>query len=205
MKRYILLLALSLGFLATTQAQITASAETTASETNPDAKYLVPIPVEDNGMVYLERVLTLPEGINKDETFAKMQDWVDRCMKDERILSSTPLEAEQPYTISQMVRQEIVFSSGLLSLDKAECNFALELSLKDNNMILKMRRISYRYSGDNPDRKMMRRSAEEYISDKNAINKRGDKLIRGYRKFRVKTIDMIDEYESSLKMAFWVK
>lgn len=206
MKRYFLLIALALGCAMTTQAQITAPVETSPAETvNPDAKYLVPIPLEENGMVYLERVLPLPEGTNKDETLAKMKDWVDRCMKDERILNSSPLEAEQPYSLSQMVRQEIVFSSSLLSLDKAEISYALELSLKDNNMILKLRRISFRYSGDNPERKMLRHAAEDYIADKVALNKRGDKIIRGYRKFRVKTIDLVDEYAASLKMAFWIK
>lgn len=206
MKRYILLFSLALGCAMATQAQITAPKETaTAEAANPDAKYLAPIPMEENGLVYLERVMALPEGSNAEETVAKMNDWADRCMKDERILNSSVLESEQPNTVSRMVRQEMIFSSGLLSLDKAECSYVLELSLKDNNLILKMRRISYRYSGDNPDRKMLRCSAEDYIADKVALNKRGNKIVRGYRKFRVKTIDLIDEYESSLKMAFWIK
>ena len=68
-----------------------------------------------------------------------------------------------------------------------------------------MKRMSYRYNGDNPDRKMLRRSAEDYIADKVAINKKKTKLIFGYRKFRVKTIDLADEYAESLKLAFWAK
>ena len=206
MKRYFLLIALSLGLMTTIQAQITAPAESVAAaEGNPDAKYLVPIPTEENGMVYLERVLTLPEGANADETFAKMKDWVDRCMKDKRIVSSSPLEVEEPYTIRQMVRQEMIFSSGLLALDRADVSYVLDLSLKGNTMSLKLRRISYFYSGDNPDHKMLHRPAEQYIADKVALNKRGDKMLRVYRRFRVKTVDLIDEYAESLKLAFWIK
>lgn len=206
MKRFFLLIVLALGYAAATQAQITAPVqETQASTENPDAKYLVPLPLEPSGQVYLERVLTLPEGANTEETVAKLKDWMDRCMKDTRILNSTPVEAEEPNTIQMMVNQEIIFSQTFLTLDNGQLNYLLQVGVKDGKIILQMRRISFRYNGENPDRKMLRLSAEEYIADKVALNKRGDKLIRGYRKFRVKTVDLIDEYESSLKMAFWIK
>lgn len=203
MNRIFLIVALALGSVATSQAQITAPVETT-SETDQMAKYLAPIPMED-GKVYLERELTLPEGTNADETFAKMKDWLSRCMNDKRIISSTALETEEPYTLQQMVKQEVVFSSGLLALDKADYQYVLDLSLKGNKLILKTRRISIYYNGDNPDRKMLRHPAEEYISDKVALNKKKDKILFGFRKFRIKTVDMIDEYAESLKMAFWIK
>lgn len=206
MKRFFLLIALALGCAAATQAQITAPVtENQASTENPDAKYLVPLPLEPTGQVYLERVLTLPEGTNTEETVAKLKDWMDRCMKDSRIISSTPVEAEEPNTLQMMVNQEIVFSQSFLTLDNGQMNYLLQTSVKDGKIILQMRRISFRYNGDNPDRKMLRISAEEYIADKVALNKKGDKIIRAYRKFRVKTVDLIDEYESSLKMAFWIK
>ena len=206
MKRFFLLIALALGCAAATQAQITAPVtENQASTENPDAKYLVPLPLEPTGQVYLERVLTLPEGTNTEETVAKLKDWMDRCMKDSRIISSTPVEVEEPNTLQMMVNQEIVFSQSFLTLDNGQMNYLLQTSVKDGKIILQMRRISFRYNGDNPDRKMLRISAEEYIADKVALNKKGDKIIRAYRKFRVKTVDLIDEYESSLKMAFWIK
>lgn len=206
MKRYFLLIVLAMGCAAATQAQITAPVTgTQVSTENPDAKYLVPLPLEPTGQVYLERVLTLPEGANTDETLAKLKDWMDRCMKDSRILNSTPVEAEEPNTLQMMVNQEIVFSQSFLTLDNGQMNYLLQTSVKDGKIILQMRRISFRYNGDNPDRKMLRISAEDYIADKVALNKKGDKIIRAYRKFRVKTVDLIDEYESSIKMAFWIK
>lgn len=206
MKRYFLLIALALGCAAASQAQITAPIqEAQASTENPDAKYLVPLPLEPTGQVYLERVLTLPEGTNTEEAFAKLKDWMDRCMKDSRIISSTPVEAEEPNTIQMMVNQEIVFSQSFLSLDNGQMNYLLQAGIKDGKIDLQMRRISFRYNGDNPDRKMLRINAEDYIADKVALNKKGDKIIRAYRKFRVKTVDLIDEYEASLKMAFWLK
>ncbi len=204
MKRFFLLLALASGIATSTQAQITATAETQTTE-DPNAKYLVPIPLEENGKVYLERDLTLPKGTNKEETFEKMKDWVDRCMKDPRISSNVELDPEAPKTISRAVTQEMVFSSNFISLDKCQISYVLELSLKGDQMILKMRRITYHYDGDNPDRKMQHLAAEDYIADSVCLNKAGTKIYKNYRKFRVKTIDLIDEYKSSLKMAFWIK
>lgn len=206
MKRYFLLIALALGCAAATQAQITAPIqEAQAPSENPDAKYLVPLPLEPTGQVYLERVITLPEGTNTEETLTKLKDWMDRCMKDSRIISSIPVETDEPNTLQMMVNQEIIFSQSFLALDNGQLNYLLQVGVKDGKIDLQMRRISFRYNGDNPDRKMLRISAEEYIADKVALNKKGDKILRAFRKFRVKTVDLIDEYESSLKMAFWLK
>lgn len=204
MKHLFLMLALTLGLSSTMQAQITASVGT-QNNVDPDAKYLVPIPQDEKGQVYLERVLTLPEGSNTEDTFAKLGDWLDRCLKDERMHVVQKIESEDPNCYLTMITQEIVFSKALLALDKAEIGYVLSLSTKGNKIILQMQRISYRYNGDNAERKMQRLHAEDYIADKVALNKRGDKIYRAYRKFRVKTIDLIDEYESSLKMAFWIK
>lgn len=204
MKKIFLMLALSMGLTTAMQAQITTTAENQSTE-NPNAKYLAPIPQDEKGLVYLERELTLPEGSKTEETFAKLGDWLDRCMKDERIHASLKLDTTEPNTYSTMVTQEIVFSKSLLALDKAEISYVLNISVKDNKIILQMQQISYRYNGDNADRKMQRLYAENYIADKIALNKRGDKMYRNYRKFRTNTIDLIDEYADSLKMAFWIK
>lgn len=204
MKHLFLMLALTLGLSSTMQAQITAPVATQNSA-DTDAKYLAPIPQDEKGQVYLERILTLPEGSSPEDTFAKLGDWLDRCLKDERMHVAQKIESENPNCYLTMITQDMVFSKSLLALDKAEIGYVLSLSVKDNQIILQMQHISYRYNGDNAERKMQRLHAEDYIADKVALNKRGDKIYRAYRKFRVKTIDLIDEYESSLKMAFWIK
>ena len=204
MKKLFLIMALTLGLTTTMQAQITAPAET-VSEGKLDAKYLAPIPQDEKGMVYLERTVTLPEGTNTEETFAKLGEWLDRCMKDERIHMAQKMDPDQPNSYLTTVNQEMVFSKSLLALDKAECCYLLHASVSGNVITLKMSHISYRYNGDNEKRKMLRRHAEDYIADKVALNKHRDKIYRSYRKFRVKTIDLIDEYVASLKMAFWIK
>ena len=204
MNKFFLLLTLFVASWTATQAQITAPAKA-ESEEYAYAKYLEPLPEEPDGHVYIERVLTLPGEVNADETFAKMKEWVERCMKDERILQYNPVETDEPYTVCKSVHQDLIFSQALLATDRADFSFCLELKLDGNKMIFRMKRMSYRYNGDNPDRKMLRRSAEDYIADKVAINKKKTKLIFGYRKFRVKTIDLADKYAESLKLAFWAK
>lgn len=200
MNKFFLFLLLFVASLTTMQAQITGPAKVEATDEYEYAKYLEPLPMED-GHVVIARTITLPDNVNADETFAKMNEWVERCMKDDRILQEAPVEAEEPYTIRRMVRQDLIFSKALLAIDKAELSFCLEVKLEGNKMTFSMKRMSYRYNGDNPERKMLRLAAEDYISDKVAISKK-NKLVFGYRKFRVKTIDLADEYTESLKTFF---
>lgn len=201
MKKLFLLFVLAASMYVA-NAQITAPLASTEIRTEEDAHYLEPLPLED-GKVYLLRELQLPAGNNPEDTFAKLQIWMDRCMKDARITRHTDIPSDQPHTIQQQINQTLTFSDKLLALDQTNMEYLLTLSLQGDKIQLKMSHIHYRYNGENRDRKMLRYSAEDHIADAVALNKNRTKLIRGYKKFRIKTIDLIDEFESSLKTAFW--
>lgn len=205
MNKLFLLISLFVATLATAQAQITAPTKAEIKDGEYEyAQYLESLPIE-NGYVIIERIVNLPEGINTNETFAKMGEWIERCMKDDRIINHGPIECQEPYTLRHLVQQRMIFSSALLATDFAEFQFCLELRLKGNQIIFRMLRMNYIYNGDNPDRKMLRRPAEDYIADKVAMNKSKTKLVLAFRKFRVKTLDLADEYAESLKNAFAAK
>lgn len=204
MKYLLLLLAILATSFTSMNAQIASPTQTDFPTSDQEAKYLAPIP-EENGKVYLIRELELPANTNSDETFAKLQTWFSRCMQDSRISQHINIPTELPQTLQSQVVQLITFSSGLLSLDTTEMTYVVSVSLQGNKIVLKMSHISYKYNGENRDRKMLRYTAEEFISDRVALNKKHTKLILGYKKFRIKTIDLIDEYENSLKNAFWIK
>jgi colicin import membrane protein len=61
-----------------------------------------------------------------------------------------------------------------------------------------MDNISYYYD---EERQPQKYTAEEWITDRNALNKKGTKLLPLCGKFRVKTIDAFDEICSSLQVA----
>ncbi len=186
-------------------AQITVPVEPTAAlNEDSNAKYLKPIP-EENGKVYLLRELPLPDGMSETEAFDKLQKWMDRCMQDSRILAHNTVSGEDPQSLQQMVVQNLIFSSRILALDQTEMSYVLTASVQEGKLRLKMSHITYKYNGENRDRKMLKYTAEDHISDRAALFKKGKKMVPGFKKFRIKTIDLIDEYEASLKMTFLIK
>lgn len=200
---YILLLSVALSIPAS--AQITAPAEPVQQTTgNPEAKYLAPLP-EENGKVYLLREAPLPEGLTEAQAYEKLQTWYDRCMQDKRIVRHSDVATSHPMTLQQLVTQTITFSSSLIALDQTEMTYVFTASVENGMLRLKMSHMSYMYNGENRDRKMLKYTAEDHIADRVALFRKGSKLVPGYKKFRIKTIDLIDEYEASLKLAFLIK
>lgn len=85
--------------------------------------------------------------------------------------------------------EEQVFSNRLLSKDFCRMNYKLELKIEDSFVEATVKGISYVYSlSETPERI----AAEDWITDKEAISKKG-KLLRVSGKFRVKTIDVTDQ------------
>lgn len=202
--KYLLIIILSLASLQMTSAQITPAKEAPQMTSEQlDAKYLVPLP-EENGKVYMLREVQLPAGMSQEEAFGKMQSWMDRCLKDKAIVGHIDIPTEQPQSIQNQVRHMLTFKSNMFVLDQTEMTYVLSLSLQGDKMVLKMSHISFLYNGENRDRKMIRYTAEEHIADRVALNKKKTKLVIGYRKFRTKSVDLMDEYATSLKQAFWI-
>lgn len=189
---------------ASLDAQITAPFTPQTVAANPDAKYLAPIP-EENGKVYLLREVQLPASMNAEEAFNKLKFWYNRCMQDSRIINLIEIPTTSALTLQNQVIQTITFSSGLLALDETEMTYVLTVSLQGEKVQIKMSHISYKYNGENRDRKMLRYTAEDHIADGIVLNKKRTKIYPGYKKFRVKTVDLIDEYEASLKNAFSIQ
>lgn len=202
MKEFALLLFFIAASLQGVDAQITPQVVSTANNQQPDAKYFAPLPKDENGKVYLQREVQLSAGTDQEKAFQKLQTWTDRCMLDSRIIKVTDIPSDQPQTIQRQVCQTIVFSSSLLALDKTEMDYLLTISLQGDKIKLTISHIHYRYNGENRDRMMLRYSAEDHIADEVALNKKRTKFVHGYKKFRVSTIDLIDEFESSLKFSF---
>lgn len=93
-------------------------------------------------------------------------------------------------TIECKGAEEMIFSNKPLAKDYTLAYYTLTLKISDGSVSFDMHNISYVYAGgsENPERV----TAEEWITDKEAFNKKGE-LRRVSGKFRVKTIDLKDE------------
>ncbi|MBR6840895.1 MAG: DUF4468 domain-containing protein, partial [Prevotella sp.] len=81
-----------------------------------------------------------------------------------------------------------VFKNAALSLDRTQLNFQLIATCEDGKAHVKLTRITYDYD---LNREPIHYTAEEWITDKYAVNKKHTKLYPISAKFRRKTIDRV--------------
>lgn len=163
-----------------------------------DPKYLRgAVPVVD-GKVKWSLDLDVP-GKNAQELYDIMFKYMDDLTKQENQLdgSGIALVNKRDHIIVTQVREWLVFKDQFLVLDRAKFYYTLIATCSDGHVNVTMERMSYRYEENNGKEKYAY-TAEEWISDDNAVNKKGTRLYRGSAKFRRKTIDRKDNLFASI-------
>lgn len=196
MKKVLLALMLAIASLQMMEAQITAPAVETRPETDP--KYLRGAVLEHEGRVYLSRTIDVPTELTEQEVLERVDAWLVRCMNDERVEFHNRLPQPAPNMLQQSVIFQLTFSQTFLSHDWTDMNYVLNLTVLPGKVVMDMEHITYKYrEGD----EVNKYTGYDLISDKLALSKKGT-LVRGYKKFRMKTIDFMDELEVSLQKVF---
>lgn len=159
---------------------------------DPDAKYLAGAVPEVDGKVQWTLDVDAP-GKSAEQIYDTMLKVLTDLTKTENQLegSSVSLVNKQEHIIVASIREWIVFTDKLLSLDRAKFHYTLIAYCKDGHLTLTMGRISYRY-GTSSSKTDVLYKAEEWINDENALNKKQTKLLPLSAKFRRKTIDRKD-------------
>ena len=144
------------------------------------------IPVK-NGKVTFEE--TIPaEGYTAEEVKAVAEAWIKERFVKPTVLSAKQFESDQPETIMLKGEEYIVFKNKFLVLERARIYYYLTLTANDGSCTFNMSRITYWYD-DEDDKGGLKMIAEEWITDENAINKKGE-LKKFEGKFRNKTIEL---------------
>lgn len=157
---------------------------------NPDAKYLAgAVPVVD-GRVVFSTVIEAP-GKSASQIYSTMKSYMDRMTRlPNQLEHSTLAIADSSKNLLCGNYQEwLVFKNNALSLDRTRFYYTVIANCYDGRVEVKMTRIYYLYE---EERDPQSYKAEEWIDDKNALNKKKGKLLRGNAKFRRKTIDRKD-------------
>ena len=144
------------------------------------------IPVK-NGKVTFEN--TIPaEGYTAEEVKRAVDAWVKERFVKPTVISVKQFESDQPETIMLKGEEYIVFKNKFLVLERARIYYYLTLTANDGSCTFNMSRITYWYD-DEDDKGGLKMIAEEWITDENAINKKGE-LKKFEGKFRNKTIEL---------------
>ena len=159
------------------------------AKTKVDPKYLKGAVPEVNGQVVFSKHIEAP-GKTASQIYDIMLQYMERLTKtsyqiDSKISSSDA----QNHEIVGIYQEWLVFKNTALSLDRTRFFYALRAQCSDGAVDVEMLRIRYLYEEERTPQRM---TAEEWITDKEAVNKKNTKLMPMSGKFRRKTIDRKD-------------
>ncbi len=162
-----------------------------------DRNYLAGAVPEVDGKVVFTRVFDL-EGADRNAIYDRAYEWLGKRMEANGNNSRISYTKKEEGQIVAQGEEYLVFSSNAFSLDRALMDYNLVVLCGPGRCEVSMERIRYNYE-DN------RYTAEEQISDEAALNKKKTGIYRGNKKFRVATVDYVEDLFESVKMAFGIR
>ena len=152
------------------------------------------VPTVGGKVVFTDSV-SIVDGYTAEQVNTLARAWVESFLNG-RDAARNRVVKEENGRIDVMAQQEIVFANNAFSYDKAQMNYVVTLNSAPDKCIISISRISYNYNDGTTTEVII---AEDYITDENAVNKKGTRLIPMTGKFRRKTIDTADEIFASFQ------
>lgn len=167
---------------------------TAAAQDFSNPKYLKGAVPEDNGYVVFTQSYDCPGKTQEDIYFA-LEDYAKSLLKSKVHLTQcriTQAIAEEGVVAASM-EETITFKSTNWILDTARMFFQVVFTARDGGFDCMLRRIRYIYEPMEVHGVETSLSAEDWITDREALNKKGQLRKVGGKKFRRATIDRKDE------------
>lgn len=150
------------------------------------------VPEDENGNVYFSQTVQIPEGMSADKCYEILMNWAKGRFampyaQAGRVLNEDATSHRFIFHVDQM----IVFKSKALVADESKISYNFSVAVQNGQFTMKMTDIKYRYEeGREGGGRIF--PAEDWITDKEAYNRKGTKFLRSTGKFRIKTIDLKD-------------
>lgn len=169
-----------------------------------DAKYMKGAVPEQNGIVCFKKTFSVPgkseQEISQTMTRFVKENLMANAIQDlrTRLLS----DGKDDGAIVAKVEEYMVFKKKPLYLDRTRFRYQVNIQTKGSDVEMEISQISYYYNEEIDGTKGIDYRAEEWITDKEALNKSGKKLYPRSGKFRIKTIDRVEEIFSAAMDSF---
>lgn len=203
MKRTIALMGtLCLMTLCATEAQAQLLIKKNFKGKHDNAYYLAGAVPERDGKVFFADTIAV-EGASKAQIYNGLAQWAafryspsveNGEWTDDNYFANTEFpivnaDAEAG-SIVCLAQEYMVFTNKTLAKDYSVVNYTLSLDIQDGLVVATLTDIVYTYTlaEDYAERIV----AEDWISDAEAINKKGE-LHRTVARFRIKTVDLVEE------------
>lgn len=158
-----------------------------------DTKYLAGAVPEENGNVVFRQSFSCP-GKLKEEIYPALEAYTKSLLTSDvhlqqcRITQATPDEG----VVAASLEETLTFKSTTWILDTARFFFQVVFEAHDGGFDATLRRIHYIYGPMEVPGTPSALAAEDWITDQEALNKRGQLTKVGGKKFRYATINRKD-------------
>lgn len=191
MKRILLALILCLPLMAQAKSK------------TDDSAYLAGAVPEVNGIVTFQKTFKVP-GKTKAEIYKIMKPWLQSLVDSsiEAPGNFARINMDTPDTLVAKVCEWQIYKKKFLVLDRARFRYTLMVCIEDGKVELCQSALSWYYEEDQEGKNGQIYRAEEWINDKNALSKNGQKLLPRSGKFRRQTVDRAKELAELAMDAF---
>ncbi len=164
--------------------------KTNVQAPNPDAKYLAGAVPEVDGKVVFTTRLTAP-GRSADEIYSLLLGELKRQITEPGQFEQSRVvyEDKDKHELAGSFMEWLVFKSTALVLDRTRLMYRLVIACRDGEADMTLQNIHYLYDEERQPEAI---NAEDWITDKQGLNRKQTKLARISGKFRRKTIDRKD-------------
>ena len=166
---------------------------------------------EESGKVIFKDVIAAPNK-TKDDIFTKLAQWASFRYEPNSVqgnytdasffknieFAKVSKADKQNGTMTCQGAEELIFSIKPLAKNYTQAFYLLDLTVKDGQVDFNLHNLSFNV--DQGDGQFARVTAEEWITDKECINKKGE-LRRIPGKFRMKTIDLVAQLKKEISEA----
>ena len=167
---------------------------------------------EEAGKVVFKDVISAP-GKSKEDIFNKVAQWANLRYAPNTMMGDDYRDAnfykniefaavkeadKQRGVIGCQGAEELIFSVKPLAKIFTQAFYRLDLSVSDGKVEFMLHTLSFNV--DQGGEEFLRMTAEEWITDAECLNKKGE-LRRTNGKFRIKTIDLVNELKKEISEA----
>ena len=151
-------------------------------------KYLADVVTQVDGKVVFSE--TIQSNYTQDQIQQLLEQWAEdrKNEEDSHFVGRVLYSDLSKHEMVMQIEDRLVFSSNAFSLDYAMVSYYLIFQIENQNCTVTIKNIRYKYS---TEKEIM--TAENTITDEVALNKQKTKLNRFYNKFRIATIDMVED------------
>lgn len=157
------------------------------NDDDDDSRYLEGAVPEVDGRVVFTKEFSIP-GMSQDEIYERVHNWMEARLKKNENNSRVVFSDKEKGQMVGIGEEWIIFSSSALSLDRTKISYQLTAVCQPEKCVLEIEKVRYSYREGKE-----KYTAEEWITDKYALNKAKTKLVRGLAKWRRNTVDFADD------------